>query len=241
MKIFVALLVFFAFHSAWADGGDSDKLDLKKLEDKYWSAKDDDFSVVQNRAFPKEGRYLVTLLAGIPINDPYETGNLSGLNVGYHFSERWGVEVSYLSAAFRNNDATTDFIVNHSTVPDHNVLTSQAVVQADWVPLYAKMSFLDHRIIYFDMGLGFGLGQTTYSETKDTGDVSKTGTTFLFSIYQHYFLSPHFAVKFDYRNTWTNEDRYHYHLSSTQSEADRSIGSKSINDSSLLLGVTYFF
>ena len=56
------LLFILAASQAFAQPGDnssndqqrgSDKLDIKKLEQKYWAAKDDDFSVVQNRRYVK--------------------------------------------------------------------------------------------------------------------------------------------------------------------------------------------
>ena len=56
---------------------DSDKLDIQKLEQKYWSAKDDDFSVIQNRAFQKEKRGFLSLNYGIPFNDPNSIGSLT--------------------------------------------------------------------------------------------------------------------------------------------------------------------
>lgn len=220
--------------------GDSDKLDIKKLEDKYWSAKDDDFSVVQNRSFTKEHRYFVTLQSGIPINDPYSYGNVSGVSAGYYFSERWGVEVSSLSTSFRDNDATDQFITDHKTVPNHNTLNGMTGVQVNYVPLYAKMSFLDKKIIYFDMGIAFGIGQTKFTQNISTGDQSQTASNYMFSLYQHFFFSENLAFKFDFRNTWTNEERMRYKLNPGEPESARTIGAKSINDTALLFGITYF-
>lgn len=229
---------------------ESDRLDIKKLEDKYWSAKDDDFSVVQNRAFPKEKRVFATLQGGLPINDPYSTGTLSGLSAGYHFTERWGVEFSYLKSAFSKNDAMSRFQSDHETYPNHNVLSSTQSLQINYIPLYAKMSFLDKRIIYFDMGVGLIFGQTSFKQARLLGnttdgfresDVTKSEMHYGLSIYQHFFLSRLIALKVDYRNIWTNEERLRYKLSNGESEANRSIGKKLINDSMLLLGLTFFF
>ena len=221
---------------AQAQSKDSDKLDIKKLEDKYWSAKDDDFTVVQNRAYSKAGRFFATLQGGIPINDPYSTGTLSGASLGYYFSERYGLELNYLSANFSNNNATDDFIVQHKSVPDHNTLKSQAQLQFDYVPLYAKMSFLDKKIIYFDMGLGVFVGQNTFGQAVTTGDQTGTTTAYGISVFQNFFLGEHFALKVDYRNSWGNEDVLHYN--GTQIGQGR--GARSVNDSSLLIGITFF-
>ncbi|MBX2989171.1 MAG: outer membrane beta-barrel domain-containing protein [Bdellovibrionaceae bacterium] len=219
---------------------DSDKLDIKKLEDKYWSAKDDDFSVVQNRAYSKAKRFFATLHYGIPINDPYSTGNMTGLSLGYHFSERWGVEVAYLDAAYRDNDATTQFQEDHATYPNHNKLENQKYVQLNYIPLYAKMSFVDKKIIYFDMGLGLILGQSSFTQNVESGNRNASASMYGFSIYQHYFISEHFAIKADFRNTWTPEERFRYKLPGGTPESERSLGTKSINDTQLMLGLTFF-
>lgn len=222
------------------DSNDSDKLDIKKLEQKYWSAKDDDFSVVQNRSFTKAGRYSVSLLAGIPINDPYSYGSLGGVALGYHFNERHGLEIEHLSASFRDNDATDQFVTDHGTVPNHNVLTSSTTLQYNFIPLYAKMSFLDRSIIYFDMGLSVGFGTTAFEQQVSTGNRAQTASHYMYSIYQHYFLNENIAIKVEYRNTFTNEERLRYKLNPGDPESSRSLAEKQINDSALLLGITYF-
>ena len=84
--------------SAPADSRGSDKLDIKKLEQKYWAAKDDDFSVVQNRRYTKADRFYFNLGGGIPFNDPFATGTIFSGTFGYYFNERWGVDATYTAA-----------------------------------------------------------------------------------------------------------------------------------------------
>lgn len=219
---------------------DSDRVDIKQLEEKYWSAKDDDFSVVQNRTFSKAGKWSVSLGAGIPINDPYSSGNLQNLQVGYHTSERWGFELGYLGATFKDNEATARFIKDHGTIPNHNKLVSQTALLVNFVPLYAKMSFLDKRIIYFDMGVSFGVGQTTYSSMIQSGNKTGQAPLTMFNLYQHFFLREWIAIKVEYRNTWTMEERFRYKINPGEPESARSLGQKSINDTSLMIGFTFF-
>lgn len=248
MRILASIMMILAIHAAaataWAQDkgtGDSDKLDIKKLEDKYWSAKDDDFNVVQNRTYTKEKRVAVTLLGGMSINDPYSSGNLTGLALSYHTSERFGYELTYLKTSYKDNEVTSRFVADHDTMPNHNVLKGLISAQVNFIPLYAKMSWLDKRIIYFDMGFGLGIGQTQYEQAVVDGNRSKTGTSYMLSVYQTFFFSEHFALKADFRNTWTSEERVRYKMNIGEPESARSIGSKSINDSQLLLGLTYFF
>ncbi len=151
----------------------SDKLDIKKLEQKYWAAKDDDFNVVQNRRYVKAERFYLTAAAGIPFNDPYSTGTLVNGSLGYFFNERWGLEATYNSASLKDNDAVKQFVDTYAAIPDHNILKSSYFLSGIWVPFYAKMSVLDKSIIYFDMGLSVGVGTLDYEISQAEGNVSK--------------------------------------------------------------------
>ena len=240
MKRIFILVILVTANAVFAESKDSDKVDLKSLEDKYWAAKDDDFSVVQNRAYAKENRFFGTIEGGIPINDPYSSGNATSLGVGYHWNERMGVSLVQGSTAYKDNDATSQFITDHGTIPNHNILRSTMTLQYHYIPFYAKMSFLDKKIVYFDMGVTFGLGQTNYEQQINTGNKSQTGTHTSFELYQNFFINEHFAIKVSYKNFWTNEERMRYKLNVGEAESARSLGVKSINDTQLLLGLTFY-
>lgn len=226
---------------------DSDKLDIQKLEQKYWSAKDDDFSVIQNRAFQKEKRPFLSLNYGIPFNDPNSNGSLIGANLGYFFNERWGLELNHVDSQFTFNDTVDYFKKRYGVLPDHNTFKSADTLMGYWIPIYAKMSLLDKKIIYFDMGIGVGLGTTTYEQNSCTdvtvcksgtglGGISKksqSSSHYAFSIMQQFFLSEHWAVRLDLINRYTNESR-------VNSTNDQDIGTKMINDTSFQIGVTFW-
>lgn len=217
----------------------SDKLDIKKLEQKYWSAKDDDYSVVQNRAFTKEKRYFVYGAYGIPINDPYNAGQVYTTNIGYYFTEKWGAEVSYMSYFLGDNDSTDQFSREHKTVPNHNRLKNSVTLRGTFVPLYAKMSFLDKKIIYFDMGIGLGVGQTNYEIVNDDGNKQEVGTHWDLNVFQHYFFSEYFALRMDFRNMWTVEEKEKYRTQANSTE--RKLGTGTVNDTALSFGLTFWY
>jgi outer membrane beta-barrel protein len=222
-----------------AVAAESDKLDIKKLEQKYWSAKDDDYSVVQNRAFTKEKRYFFYGNVGIPINDPYSTGQVYSGSLGYYFTEKWGAEVTYANASLTDNDATEAFIKQHQTVPDHNRLKDLTTASVMFVPLYAKMSFLDHNIIYFDMGVSAGLGQTTYEIVNDKGNKIETAPHTSLNVFQHFFFSEHFAMRFDFKNFWTQEDKERYRVQGVN--RDPKLPGSTVNDTLLMVGATFWY
>lgn len=251
-SLITALVVVFSL-SAFAEdkkanapaAGDSDKLDIQKLEQKYWSAKDDDFSVIQNRAFAKEKRWYLSLNYGTPYNDPNYVGNAIGLNVGYFFNERWGLELNYVTTGYRDNDTVSEYKNTYGAMPDHNRLVGATTLMAYWVPIYAKMSLLDKKIIYFDMGLGFGFGNTSYAQQKcatsagctnlvwDSVDAAKTAPHYSINIFQQFFISNHMAFRFDFMNRWTNEERLSF-------KNGTSVGNKTTNDTIIQIGLTFW-
>lgn len=252
--IVISLITIFAGASqSLAQSGDkqpeqrgSDKLDIKKLEQKYWAAKDDDFSVVQNRRYVKAERFYLTAEGGIPFNDPYSQGSLMSASLGYFFNERWGLEANYNSANMSDNDAVKQFVTQYGAIPDHNILKSSYFLSGIFVPFYAKMSFMDKSIIYFDMGVSLGVGSINYEVSQNTGNVAKSAIGAKLGIFQQIFFSEHFAFRVDLNNTWANEDQAKYYTpGSTLPNGGgvagvNTLGSKTINDTSLMFGFTYW-
>jgi len=240
--------------SAWAqqeaktEARDSDKLDIRKLEQKYWSAKDDDFSVVQNRRYVKASRFYLTGSAGIPFNDPYSTGSIMGASLGYFLNERWGFELNYNSASLSDNDAVKQFVDTYGAIPNHNVYKSSYYLSGIWVPFYAKMSFIDRAIIYFDMGLSVGAGTLNYDITQNEGPISKSTFGYKLGIFQQIFFSEHWAIRMDLINTWSSQEKLKYYApggttggGQVTDTTPRDLGSETVNDTSLMLGVTFWY
>jgi outer membrane beta-barrel protein len=241
------LLVFFSL-SGFAQtndaGGakDSDKLDLKKLEDKYWAAKDTDFSVVQNRAYTKANRYFLSLGYGPLINDEWSIGRMTNIAAGYYFSERWGVELAHEMGDLRDNDGVGE-LNDHGAMPNYNKFKTYTSVNAIWVPFYAKMSFLDKKIVYFDMQFALGLGNMVYEIQKDPsegGSQSKTAIGVNFDFTQQLFFSEHFAFRLDLKNKFTSQDRRVYKFSGSIKPSE-DLGATTRQDTTFLLGFTYFY
>lgn len=213
----------------------SDKVDIQNLEKKYWAAKDDDFSVVQNRTYSKIKRYYLNLSWGFPFNDPFSTGDILQADLGYYFNETYGVSATYTDGNFRNNDTVSEFIKRYGNYPDNNKFRSSTMINAIYVPFYAKMSVLEKTIVYFDMGISAGIGQTNYLIVRENGDSEQTATSYQLTVFQQIFFSEHFAFRFDMTNKWTTEERKTYRLNSTSK-----LGDKTINDTSMLFGITYW-
>lgn len=227
----------------------SDKLDLKKLEDKYWSAKDSDFSVVQNRTYSKANKMFVSLGYGPLVNDAYSYGRMTNFAAGYYFSERFGLEVAYETGTLKDNDSTDAFINKNKFAPDYNQFKTYTSLNAIVVPFYAKMSFWDKKIMYFDMQVAVGVGQMQYKAMQrdnvvagvDQGtDASEDLSTIGYNldVTQQLFFHENFAVRFDIKNKWTQQEKKRYYLQAGQ---DRDLGKSTQQDTTMLLGLTVFF
>jgi outer membrane beta-barrel protein len=215
----------------------SDKLDLKKLEDKYWSAKDSDFSVVQNRTYTKEDRVFVSLSYGALLNDPYSIGRITGLSLGYYPSERFGLEYSQESFSMKDNTAVEFYFNQNGVIPDHNKIRSYRSLNFLFVPLYSKTSFMNRKILYFDMQFGFGLGQMIYSQQvreSAGGNQSKSGMGYNFDFTQNLFISKYLSFRLDLKNKWTPQEKLNYN-------SGASLGTSTTQDTSMLLGLNIFF
>ncbi len=214
--------------------GDSDKVDLKKLEEKYWSAKDSDYSVIQNRAYPKDKRFYVTLGYGPLMNDLYSVGRMTDVSIGYYFSERMGVEFSYEKGVLADNDGVTKYRNDYGVQVDYDRFTESKNLMFIIVPFYAKMSFWDTSILYFDMQFGIGAGQASYDIIRKTGNESMTATDIEFDVTQQVFFHRHAAIRFDIKNKWYDQTRKNYNTG-----AD--LGKNKAQDTTILLGLTLFY
>jgi len=221
----------------------SDKLDLKKLEEKYWAAKDDEYGVIQNRTFAKSKRFYLTLNYGTLINDPYVSSKSVGGLLGYFFSENFGVEFSYLNYMSKRND-TVDYLKNRSSqiVPNYNMISSNMALSMTYTPFYAKMAFMNKAILYFDMGFTLGAGLTGYKQVQGsatTPDVytDKSTPHVELGFMQQMFINKNWAFRLDIKNTYNKQKVIPYQINSNTNSGEESVNA---NDTTLTLGATFF-
>lgn len=237
-KVLLGILFLVGGLSARAqDDKGSDKVDLKKLEEKYWGAKDADYNVVQNRAYPKAARPYLSLSYGPLMNDLYSTGRMTNLAVGYFMSERYGFEFSYEKGNLVDNDGVTKYRDQFGVQVDYNQFVASKDLSFIFVPLYAKMSFLDRAIFYFDMQIAAGIGSTDYVIRRDIGDEAKSGINFHLDVSQQIFFHQNFAFRLDVKNKWYKQERQKF---KPDAQGSRVLSDIQNQDTSILLGITYF-
>ena len=222
----------------------SDKVDLKKLEDKYWSAKDEDYGVVQNRTYSKAQKFYGSIVAGTLVNDPFAQAKPTGAMLGYYFTEDFGVELSYLNHDAKKSKSVEELNkIDNSVNPNYNLVKKSITASLLYTPFYAKMTFMNKAILYFDMGFTAGLGTTSYDQVTDptlSGNetfTSKSSPHAELGFMQQLFVTKNLAFRIDYKNTFYNQKvvPYQSNLNTTTGEE-----SKSANDTTLTFGVTLF-
>ena len=92
-------------------------------------------------------------------------------------------------------------------MPNHNKLRTYYGAAYNWVPIYAKISLLEKKILYFDMSFSPGIGLTTYlAQFTDKTEEPLRSLTLSLDVAQHYFLNSHFALRLDLKNRFYQED-----------------------------------
>lgn len=218
-----------------SDKKSEEKVDITDLEQKYWAPKDEEFSVVQNRLYSKSKRFGITPQIGPLVTDSFSSGNVLGLSGNYYFSERYGVEAHYSSYNLKNSKVAEGFITSNGTNPDFNRQTYFYGVSFNWVPIYAKISLLEKKILYFDMSISPGIGMMGYQQQLIAGN-GKNLSSFAFTldIAQHYFISKEWAFRVDMRNRFYNDKVVKY-------RTEEFVKEKGNHSVSVLLGLTFYF
>ena len=222
----------------------SDKVDLSELENQYWTPKDREFSVVQNRKYSKEKRFGLSLQGGMLVNDAYSTGygNMN-ITLAYYFTEKSGLELNFTSYKNDKSKIVERFEGENGVLPNYNEQTAYVGLSYNWIPFYGKMSMLDDSIIYFDMAFSPGIGYVTYDHVYQNGTVpsgkESDGSALAISldISQHFFIHEHWAIRVDFKNRFYNEKTVQ---SSGLQNKGADLGESSKTDSIFLIGVTYY-
>ncbi|MCB0356758.1 MAG: outer membrane beta-barrel domain-containing protein [Bdellovibrionales bacterium] len=219
-------------------GKEDYKVDISDIEKKYWAPKDTDFSVVQSRAYTKANRLSVTLQAGPLINDTFNAGTNYSLTTNYFLSERHGFGLTYISSKLGDTKVIEDFRNDvgggkAGAVPDWGRMKNYYGINYVWVPIYAKMSLLGQKILYFDMAISPNIGMTNYEKISEKGNQDDSGFTYGVDVSQYFFLTKNWAIRADLKNHWYKENI----VNSADGTAKRT---QTNNTTIFLLGVTYY-
>ncbi len=203
---------------------------IKNIVDLNTLAPFNDVSVIQKRFLPKTERLQLYGALGLTTNSPWFTNAGGKLNLSYHFTEKWGVELSGLFLSSSEKDSSKDIRNNNNLQPERFVLT-KSNIGADivWAPIYGKITSLNNEITPFDMYFSFGAGQSA------TNAQEKNVTTFHVATGQIFAISKSTAFRWDY--SW-----YLYQATPQVDSLSSSPPVKNTyNDLVFTAGVSFFF
>jgi outer membrane beta-barrel protein len=230
----LAVMSSFWVHSAQAQYGGDKKINTRKLVDDYWTPSQKKYSLIQQRYFVKAMRPFVSVSGGVHVNNPQHEGYMTQVSGGFYFSEKWGFEVHYTDSALDGNSVIKelDSLSGGASTLDRTKTLSYVGGSINYSPIYAKMSFLGYKILYYDLILSGQVGQTTYEQTLISNSPTESSITVGLGITQKFYLNKNFSLRVDFTNRWYTAEVLKYTDGSK-------VKDRTINDTQLSLGLTF--
>lgn len=162
-----SLILIFSLHVYGAPK--RKKIDTDKLQKKYWTSKDYKTGVVQSRAFSKTNKFRLGLEFMNLMNDKYSTiDGVSNYRIdsSYFINERLGFGLYYEDLNLKNNTAISEMLKfdDGNFTLDHVKASQFFGASLEFVPIYSKMSWMNEKIIYFDLSISPKVGFASYQQ-----------------------------------------------------------------------------
>ncbi|MDZ4660365.1 MAG: outer membrane beta-barrel domain-containing protein [Pseudomonadota bacterium] len=151
-----------------------------------------DIAIIQRKFLPKSKRFEIYGGLGTTVNNAFFMNFGLLLRLGYHLSESWGVEGSFMYLSSSKREAVDDLSTVHGIDTDGLVSPEQFYgVDLLWTPVYGKVSVFESRIVPFDLYLsgGFGLTKTNQNQSEPTFHVGAG---------QKFAISKSLALRWDF-------------------------------------------
>ncbi len=211
------------------------KINTRKLVDDYWTPSDKKYSLIQQRYFVKSGRIMFSATAGVHINNPQHEGYVAQVAAGYFLSETLGFEVQYSNSSLKDNDVI-DQLANlggGASTLNRTKTLNYIGGALNYSPIYAKMSLLGYKILYYDLILSAQLGQTEYQQTLLGSSPTESALTVGLGITQLFYLNRYFSLRVDFNNRF-----YRAEVLEFNSPHDK-VKNRLINDTQLSVGFSF--
>jgi outer membrane beta-barrel protein len=124
--------------------------------------REDRIKSVQKKPFIKKGRWELTPLFGISLNDAFYQKMGGGAAISYHIADSLGVELQAIYVGTIQTDMVGFFQQANQALPKVSQLKYYLTANLMWSPFYGKLSLFTDEIVHFDAYLvgGFGLADT---------------------------------------------------------------------------------
>ena len=221
----------FFMSSAWAKPSRG-KINTKKLVSEYWTPNQKRYSLIQKRYFVKAYRPMLSLAGGVHVNNPEHEGSMGQLSLNYFFSEKWGLGVDYTKSYLDKNSVVIKLETHDEggATLDRTKALQYIGGSLNYSPIYAKMSLLGYKILYYDLILSAQFGETTYDQAQPEGTQEASALTVGLGIVQLFYLNKYISLKVDFTNRWYKAEVLDYN------EGDK-VKDRVINDTLLSFGL----
>jgi outer membrane beta-barrel protein len=126
----------------------------------------DKVKAVQRKGFLKRGRFELTPLFAVQVNDAYYQKLGGGLRVAYYFQDSFGLSLRGMKfEPVRTDNVRTGKIAFGSQLLQSQIY-EQYMVDAVWSPIYGKSAFRGKSILHFDLSFQAGFGLVTTDTTR---------------------------------------------------------------------------
>ncbi len=197
-SLFFASSVFAADAKPAAAPG-TEVIEVEKIKEKYWAKGDEaEIGVVQNRLYSNAKKFELGVYGGLTSRDPFLSVKDVGGSLGYFFNNYFALHGIYWRSLVSASSALKTFENEIKSTTNTNEPKGFYGLQGSAGLLYGKLSLIGKSIIYFDLHLRGGLGQTI----TETGNYL---TPFL-GLGQQIHLTKIFSLTLDYRYMRYSED-----------------------------------
>lgn len=158
------------------------EVQVKELADLAKLAPFSDVAMLQRRYMPRTGRFEAYLGLNTILNDAFFTAVGADARLAYYFTEKYGLEATALMLASGDRQTTKD-LRNKIGIATTSLIAPKSYFGADfkWSPVYGKMSYMNRKIIHYDMYFAAGGGSTTHSSGSSPTFHIGTGQNFALS------------------------------------------------------------
>ena len=191
--------------SSFAKSKPRKKINVDKLQEKYWKTKGYKTGVVQGRKYFKENRFRVGLEFMNLMNDKYSSTNgMSNLrgDLSYFVTERFAIGGFYEDLSLEDNTALTEMseFNGGQFKLDHVKASRFYGASLELVPIYSKMSWMNNKIIYFDLSISPKIGMATYEQQlRDSSNPEESTIMAGLDIAANVFISKSASFTLAYR------------------------------------------
>lgn len=150
-------------------------------------------SIIQKKFLPKTERFQLFAAGGTTTNSPWFLNLGLKVNLGYYFTESFGVELSGIFLTNTEREVAKEIRDNNQLQPEKFINTKNYYgIDLVWAPIYGKLTMLNSRIIPFDMYFSAGGG------TSSTNSLEGSVPTLHVGMGQIFAISKSMAFRWDY-------------------------------------------